>query len=106
MALRAAAKILDKVILVIALEEGDASGCSIDKLYRLIRDLGDATGASLMEGGGRVVYRKNGGIHSLPRAEFRRAISQGQIPADTPVIDTTVERLSQIRSGAWEGPPR
>lgn len=99
--LRAAARILDDAILVVALEESDASGCSIDKLFHLLRDLERVTGTSLIEGG-RVVYRRNGGIRSLPRAEFRRAVSQGQIPADISVIDTTVERLSQIRSGAWE----
>jgi hypothetical protein len=95
-ALRAAAKILNNSLLVVALDEGpDASGCSIDKLYRLVRDLGVATGTSLLEGG-RIVYRINGDVRSVPRSQ------RAAVPPEAVIIDTTVNRLAAIRSGAWE----
>lgn len=94
--LRAGAKILNDALLVIALDETtEASGCSIDKLYRVVRDLGVATGTSLLEGG-RIVYRINGDIRSVPRSQ------RATVPPDAVILDTTVSRLADIRSGAWE----
>lgn len=98
-AIRAAAELVDHSLLIIALDEqSDASGCSIDSLFRFAGRLG------LMLEGGRVFYRIAGGVRSATRAEFRALAEQGSIRPDTIVIDTTVERLGAIRTGAWQKP--
>ena len=95
-ALRAAAEIQDGTLLIVALEEGaDASGCSVDKLFRFAQQ------RRLLDSG-RVFYREGSVLRSASRDEFRRLVEQGQITDDTPVIDTTVEHLGEIRQGTWQ----
>jgi hypothetical protein len=95
-ALRAAADVVDDSLLIIALDEKtDASGCSVDALFRFAGQLG-------MLDGGRVFYRTAQGVRSATRDEFRKLVDQGSIGEDTIVLDTTVERLGEIRSGAWQ----
>jgi hypothetical protein len=95
-ALRAAAEVVDDSLLIIALDEKtDASGCSVDALFRFAGQLG-------MLDGGRVFYRTAQGVCSATRDEFRKLVDQGSIGENTIVLDTTVERLGDIRSGSWE----
>lgn len=86
-ALRAAAAVLDNTFLVVALEEGsDASGCSIDDLFRFVRQMG-------MLDSGRVFYRAGDGVRSATRSEFAGL----ELNDDTIVFDTTVGRLGDLR---------
>jgi hypothetical protein len=95
-ALRAAAEIQDDALLIVALEEGaDASGCSLDKLFRFAQQ------RRLLESG-RIYYREGRVIRSATRDEFRMLVEQKQITDDTLVIDTTVEHLGDIRRGTWQ----
>jgi hypothetical protein len=67
-----------------------ASGCSIDDMFRRLRGLGDAIGTQVL-GGGRVFYRDGGGqVRSASRAEFSALAARGDVTADTPVFDTSV----------------
>jgi hypothetical protein len=95
-ALRAAAEIQDGTLLIVALEEGaDASGCSVDKLFRFAQQ------RRLLDSG-RIYYRQGSAIRSATRDEFRKLVDHGQINDDTVVIDTTVEHLGDIRHGTWQ----
>ena len=67
-----------------------ASGCSIDDLFRRLRGMGGAIGTQVMAGG-RVFYRDAAGqVRSAGRAEFSALAARGDVTADTPIFDTSV----------------
>ena len=84
--------------LAIGVDQGDAhaSGCSIDGLFRILRNLEAAVGASLL-GGGRVLYRDaSGAVRTVSRDEFSTLATQGAVSGRTLVFDATVGT-----AGAW-----
>src|SRR5687768_11034061 len=71
-----------------------ASGCSIDGLFRGLRDLERSLGTQLV-GGGRVFYRDAAGrSQTAPRKEIASLVG-----ADTPVYDTSVTDARGYRDG-------
>jgi len=73
-----------------------ASGCSIDGLFRELKRLEGPLATSLLEGG-RVYYRDAKGRAQLAlRNEVAKLNAAGVIGDDTPVFDTTVRDV-----GAW-----
>lgn len=73
-----------------------ASGCSIDGLFRELQRVQSAIGTSLL-GGGRVFYRDASGRAQLAqRREISRLSEAGTINETTPVFDTSVTDV-----GAW-----
>jgi hypothetical protein len=74
----------------------ETSGCSIDRMFGTFRQLEQDLGVSILDAG-RVFFREGGKVRVLSRSEFRDAGGP-----DTPVIDTIVERLGEVRSGRWE----
>lgn len=75
-----------------------ASGCSIDGLYRALRDAEPASGASLV-GGGRVFYRDaSGAVQSATHDEFAALATAGIVTGGTAVFDTTLQRLGDWRT--------
>ena len=87
-----------------------ASGCSIDDLFRHLRAIGDGLGTGLL-GGGRVFYRDSGGrTQAANRAQFSTLAATGDVTADTMVFDTSVisandwrERFERRAGDAWTG---
>ncbi len=85
-----------------------ASGCSIDDLFRHLRAAGDAIGVRVL-GGGQVFYRDAAGaVRSASRAEFSAMAARGDVTGDTPIFDTSViaaddwRRRFERRAGdAW-----
>jgi hypothetical protein len=98
----AGCELRDGRFLVVAAEaNSETSGCSIDKLFGLVRGLEKALGVSMLDPN-RVFFRDpKGAVVTATRFEFRDGCS-----ADTVVFDTTAQRLSELRSGAWERPAR
>jgi len=88
----------DDRFLAIAVDEAatDASGCSIDGLFRVLSQIEDIVGTSMVDGG--IVHWRDtaGALHSAPRAEFRSAAREGAVSGSTSVFDTTVSTV-----GAW-----
>ena len=90
----------DGRFLVIGVDQSTAgaSGCSIDALFHILRDLERSLGASLV-GGGRVFYRDaRGAVQCVDRATFSVRSRSGEIGGDTPVFDTTVTSAAQYRT--------
>jgi len=70
-----------------------ASGCSIDGLFRSLQQLGTRLGTSLVAGG-RVFYRDTDGAPRLaPRPQVKTLIR-----AETPVFDTSLTTVGDFRS--------
>ena len=74
-----------------------ASGCSIDALFRVFKEL-QASGGPSMLGGGRVFYRgPHNAVVSQSRAEFAKSASSGEVGPETPVFDTSVATAGDYR---------
>jgi hypothetical protein len=86
--------------LIIGVDErsAGASGCSIDGLFRIFKGLDSATGTSLLTGG-RVFYRdRAGAVRSVTRDELAALANRGEVSQDTPVFDTALTRLGDLRA--------
>lgn len=100
----AAGSVVDEQFVVVAVDESLApSGCSIDALFREVKDIEKELEIPLLDSA-RVFARKNDRILSYTRQEFRREAAEGIIERTTEVYDTTVETLEEIRSGHWRRP--
>jgi hypothetical protein len=98
--LRAAREWRDNRFLVIGIDPTveQASGCSIDGLFRALQQLQKTIGAQIV-GGGRVFYRDAGGsTQSVTREEFASLTSSGRIGPTTPVFDTAVTSLADWKA--------
>jgi hypothetical protein len=90
--------IIDDQFLVIAIDKrSEASGCSIDRMYGLLKQAESDLGLSILDPE-RVFFRHGDGrIDVMTRDEFRE---NGDL--HTLVFDLTAERLGQLRGSAWE----
>jgi hypothetical protein len=90
----------DEHFLVIAVDQNQegASGCSIDGLFRTLKELETAIGASLVEGG--LVYFRDplGLVHAVARDDFALLVKHGDVNAETKVFDTTLTTLGDFRT--------
>lgn len=75
----------------------NASGCSIDGLFRTLQQLQREIGAQLV-GGGRVFYRGKSGIEMISRDDLRARIERHEVNAATPVFDTSLTDAGSWRS--------
>lgn len=74
-----------------------ASGCSLDGLFRTLRQLDVQYGSALL-GSGRVYYRAaTGEIRCVDREAFTTLSEQGEVTSDTAVFDPTVPTLGEWR---------
>ena len=82
-----------------------ASGCSIDGLFRGLRQL-ESTLATVLVGGGRVFYRDASGAPQVASRKGAQALFEtGQLSGDTTVFDTSVTDVASYR-GRFEQPAR
>jgi hypothetical protein len=82
-----------------------ASGCSIDGLFRGLRDLEQRLDTALVSGG-RIFYRgEDGAPQRASRQDLAMLGDRGSITPDTPVFDTSVTTAVGWRSG-FERPAR
>ena len=83
----------------------DASGCSIDGLFRVLQTIERPLGTRLV-GGGRVFYRDAAGeVQCVTRAQLEELGDRGAITADTAVFDTGITTAGTWRE-RFEAPAR
>lgn len=97
--------LLEGRFLVVGVDEDASrpSGCSIDALTNRLRVLGERMGVTLIEHG-PVWFRADGRVRSEPRSAFRARVKEGSVDLRTPVFDTTLTRIGELRAGALERP--
>jgi hypothetical protein len=98
--LKAARDWRDDRFLIIGIDPTaeQASGCSIDGLFRQLQQVQRTIGAQLV-GGGRVFYRDaTGATQATTREEFGALKAKGAIGSDTPVFDTSVTRFDDWKA--------
>jgi hypothetical protein len=109
MPLRCAREWRDNRFLAIGVDVDaeNASGCSIDGLFRTLQQLERTIGSRLV-GGGRVFYRVGSAIRAATRDEFIEGIKRGDVGGETPVFDTSLtgaeawrRRFEQPAAAGW-----
>ena len=89
-----AREILHDSFLLIAVDKrSETSGCSIDRMFGLLRQLERDLGVRILDPS--LVFVRDRG--AMTRAEFRSTATP-----DTVVFDTLAERLGEVRGGRWE----
>src|SRR5918999_5223263 len=105
--LRCGRRWTDDRFLVVGVDQStaNASGCSIDGLFRRLQLLERTIGGRLV-GGGRVYYRDHSGVaQCVSRAELEGLVARGEVGPDTAVFDTSITDLREWR-GRVERPAR
>lgn len=78
-------------------DSAHASGCSIDGLFRSLKDLESKMSTSLLDRS--LVYYSDGSqVHAVHRDEFSSLAGTGKVNAETTVIDPTVTTLGEWRA--------
>src|SRR5262249_41891939 len=85
----------DSFLLIAVDKSSETSGCSIDRMFGLLRRLEQELGVAILDP--TRVFVRGGG--AMTREEFRNTASAGTV-----VFDTLAERLGEVRSGRWERP--
>jgi hypothetical protein len=92
--------IVDGSFLVVAVDKrSETSGCSIDRMFGLLRQLETRFGVQILDANRVFVRHSDGHVDAVTRTEFRERADQ-----HTLVFDTLAERLGDVRSGVWEKP--
>ncbi len=92
------------LIVAVDMERAPPSGCSIDALVHMLRDLESRLGTRFL-GNEAVWYRDDtGAIRRASRPEFRQLAQQGEVTPGSTVFDNSITALSELRAGRWEGP--
>jgi hypothetical protein len=97
--LRAAREWREDRFLVVGIDPTveQASGCSIDGLFRALRELEQVIGSRLV-GGGRIFYRTgDGSVAVAPRDELDALAARGDVTRQTPVFDLSLTSLAAWR---------
>jgi hypothetical protein len=97
--LRGDAVVVDGRFLIVGVD-GDASGCSVDKLYDFVRQVERHTGAEFLNPGLVHFRSADGSIRSVDRPTFRELASRGEVGAETEVFDPSLSTVGEFRQ-AW-----
>ena len=93
-----AREIVDDSFLVIAVDRrSETSGCSIDRMFGLLRHMERDLGLAILDPNRVFVRHGDGHVGAMTRGEFRAAADQ-----HTKVFDVLAERLGDVRGGRWE----
>ena len=92
------AEIADSRVLGIAawVEDGDISGCGIDKSVHAIHELSAELGFSWLAGLNVVWRDGTGAIRVGSRRDFREQVASGAVTGDTPVIDLSATYVGDL----------
>jgi len=82
-------------------QRSETSGCSIDRMFGLLQQLERELGVSILDPNRIFCLGRDGQVSAISRGEFNRSAD-----SDTVVFDTVAERLSAVRSGAWQRPAK
>ncbi|MDX1741556.1 MAG: hypothetical protein R3178_09695, partial [Rhodothermales bacterium] len=107
--IRGDATVLFDQVLVLAGEvsEGDISGCGIDKSVHLLEGAGRQHGFAWSSGlTVPVLDSASGPLRLLTRADFRLEASEGRVTPDHLLMDRSITRLGDARSGMLYRPVR
>ncbi len=94
----------DRFVLLAGHLESGISGCSIDSSVRNFKHLRDVHGLDGLNRSLVFCRGQSGDIEAVAFTEFQRRVESGAVTAATPVFDTTIQTLGELRSGQFERP--
>jgi hypothetical protein len=99
--LHAGASVLHHQFVILSVDEGQngASGCSIDKSIRFIRELENMYNISLLDRS-KVAFYKEKEVVIAPVSELKMKIDAGTITKDTLIFNNLVDRKGDLE-GKW-----
>lgn len=102
--LKAAAEIRYNRFIILLVDESQAgaSGCSIDKSVKVMKEIEQHLGINLFDRF-NLAYRDGDQVLSAPRAKFESLIAEGKITPDTIVYNNVVQTLADLET-KWEVP--
>ena len=94
----------DRFVLLVGNSQAGISGCSIDSSVENFKMLRDRHGLDGLDRS-LVFFRDTAGrIRAEHFLGFQKLVSSGRIVPDTPVFDTTITTLGELREGGLEKP--
>ena len=94
--------VVNRFAIVAAYTSDGMSGCSIDSLWRNIRGLEVNDELNPLDGSLLFFRDRNSQIQAVNREKFQQLVSSGDIKNNTPVFDTLIENVGQLRAGKFE----
>ncbi len=100
---KAAFKILcERFVVTAAYCQEGVSGCSMDSLLRNFKAFKTVNGLDGLKGGLLYFRDREGKIQALDSLKFQDLVDLGEVCSDTPVFQTLLSTLGQLRSGEFE----
>jgi hypothetical protein len=92
----------DQFILLSGYCGSGIGGCSTDSSVRIIKEIEQRFGVDAFDR--LLVFFRNGGgkLITAPRTDFQEMVRQGHVTAETPVFDTTITTVGDLRGGRFE----
>ena len=90
------------IVLIVDESQAGASGCSIDKSVRFVKEIEAQFGINLLDRF-NLAYKENSEVLSAPRHTFEELIKQGRINTNTTVYNNMVQNLAELNT-KWEVP--
>jgi hypothetical protein len=99
-ALSAEIHVVENLFLVIAVDEAKAmaSGCSIDKSVRLVKDLENSLGVSFTGRTTMAYIDEQDKIHLQHYADFKKEIESGKMKSSTLVFNNLISTLADLKN--------
>ena len=107
--IRGAAAVLREQVVVLAgeVDEGEISGCGIDRSVHLLEHVGQELGFSWSSPlDVPFIQEHDGPIELLPRTHFAELARNGGLRSDVAIIDRTLEVLAELRDSGLHRPAR
>jgi hypothetical protein len=92
----------NRFVLIVGTVDDGVSGCSTDSMVRVMKSLKQE---HQIDGFDRTIvfFRDaDGSVCALKRDEFQKRVESGAVGDDTIVFDTTIQTVSDLRSGRFE----
>ena len=90
------------LILIVDESQAGASGCSIDKSVKFIKQIEEQFNINLLDRF-NLAYREGNEVLSAPRHDFEEMLKNGNIDTNTIVFNNMVQNLSELQT-KWEVP--
>ena len=78
------------------------SGCSMDSYARTLKELRDEHDLDALESSLVFYQRSDGEIVAMDHLDVFELVRQGEIQEDTPVFDTLLQELGDLRQGRFQ----
>ena len=89
---------IERRFVVVGVNPGvPPSGCSIDRLFRIMQEAEREIRVPLLDSTSIYFRTQSGEVAAASRADFRQRVELGEVTAQTSVFDTTIETMSQFR---------